>query len=200
MQLGGRDAAMATVYVATAGKRDTYRIGRVYLDPDEAYRFEEEYDAAAPVEPVQVEEWENGAPPGVYDGRYWRAQWWARVPVSKRRTELRHTAKASDSMTRHPPGMVDRRRFARRQGGAPGTGRGAQSRGGGHAEGEGRGTVLGHDYPGQSGSGRSVPEVISANLCKRRNIMDVTTRHCRSGCVMMALWTNRRWSGSATKS
>jgi hypothetical protein len=46
-----------------------------------------------------VEEWENGAPPGVYDGRYWRAQWWARVPVSKRRTELRHTAKASDSMT-----------------------------------------------------------------------------------------------------
>jgi hypothetical protein len=28
MQLGGRDAAMATVYVATAGKRDTYRIGR----------------------------------------------------------------------------------------------------------------------------------------------------------------------------
>src|SRR5262249_27940021 len=34
---------------------------------------------------------ETGAPPGAYDGPYWRAQWWARVPVSKRRAELRHT-------------------------------------------------------------------------------------------------------------
>ena len=82
---------MATVYVVTAGSGDTYCIERVYLDPDEAYRFEEEYNGTAPVEPVQVEEWENGAPPGAYDGPYWRAQWWARVPVSKRRAELRHT-------------------------------------------------------------------------------------------------------------
>jgi len=35
--------------------------------------------------------WETGAPPGAYDGPYWRAQWWARVPVSKRRGDLRHT-------------------------------------------------------------------------------------------------------------
>jgi hypothetical protein len=28
---------------------------------------------------------------GSYDGPFWRAQWWARVPVSKRRAELRHT-------------------------------------------------------------------------------------------------------------
>jgi hypothetical protein len=33
----------------------------------------------------------TGAPPGAYDGRYWRAQWWARVPVSKCRGELRQT-------------------------------------------------------------------------------------------------------------
>ena len=44
-----------------------------------------------PNEPFQVEEWQTGAPPGAYDGPYWRAQWWARVPVSKRRGELRHT-------------------------------------------------------------------------------------------------------------
>ena len=30
-------------------------------------------------------------PAGAYDGPYWRAEWWARVPVSKRRGELRHT-------------------------------------------------------------------------------------------------------------
>src|ERR1700755_2752102 len=28
---------------------------------------------------------------GSYDGPYWRAHWWARVPVSKRRAELRRT-------------------------------------------------------------------------------------------------------------
>ena len=44
-----------------------------------------------PVEPVQVEEWQIGAPPAAYDGPYWRAEWWARVPVSKRRGALRHT-------------------------------------------------------------------------------------------------------------
>ena len=82
---------MATVYVVTAGSGDTYRIERVYLDSDEVYRFEEEYKGTAPNEPVQVEEWEPGAPPGKYDGPYWRAQWWARVPVSKRRGELRNT-------------------------------------------------------------------------------------------------------------
>src|SRR6478672_3788 len=26
-----------------------------------------------------------------YDGPYWRAEWWARMPVSKRRSALRHT-------------------------------------------------------------------------------------------------------------
>ena len=26
-----------------------------------------------------------------YDGPYWRAEWWARIPASKRRAALRHT-------------------------------------------------------------------------------------------------------------
>lgn len=86
-----KEATMATVYVVTAGSGDTYRIERVYLDGDQAYGFAQDYNGIAPVEPVQVEEWETGAPPGAYDGPYWRAEWWARVPVSKRRGQLRHT-------------------------------------------------------------------------------------------------------------
>ena len=82
---------MATVYVVTAGSGDTYRVERVYLDSDEAYGFAQDYNGIAPVEPVQVEEWQVGAPPSVYDGPYWRAEWWARVPASKRRSMLRHT-------------------------------------------------------------------------------------------------------------
>ena len=34
---------MATVYVLTAGSGDTYRIERVYLDSDQAYRFAQDY-------------------------------------------------------------------------------------------------------------------------------------------------------------
>ena len=75
----------------TVGGRDTYRIERVYLDRDEADRFAQDYNGTGPVEPVQVEEWEAGAPPAAYDGPYWRAEWWARVPASKRRSILRHT-------------------------------------------------------------------------------------------------------------
>ena len=36
-----------------------------------------------------MEEWQDGAPPSVYDGPYWRAQWWARMPLAKRRGTLR---------------------------------------------------------------------------------------------------------------
>jgi len=82
---------MATVYVVTAGSGDTYHIERVYLDRDQADQFAQEYNGMAPNEPVHVEDWESGAPPGAYDGPYWRAEWWARVPVSKRRSELRQT-------------------------------------------------------------------------------------------------------------
>ena len=82
---------MATVYVVTAGSGDTYRIERVYLNSDEAYGFAQDYNGIAPVESVHVEEWQVGAPPAGYDGPYWRAEWWARVPAAKRRSMLRHT-------------------------------------------------------------------------------------------------------------
>ena len=82
---------MAPVYVVTAGSGDSYRIERVYLDGEKAYGFAQDYNGIAPVEPVQVEEWQVGAPPAAYDGPYWRAEWWARVPIAKRRGALRHT-------------------------------------------------------------------------------------------------------------
>ena len=54
---------MTTAYVVTAGSGDSYRIERVYLDTDQAYKFAQDYNGIAPVEPVQVEEWQVGAPP-----------------------------------------------------------------------------------------------------------------------------------------
>ena len=54
---------MTTVYVVTAGSGESYRVERVYLDSDEAYGFAQGYNRIAPVEPVQVEEWQVGAPP-----------------------------------------------------------------------------------------------------------------------------------------
>jgi hypothetical protein len=47
---------------------DTDRIERVYLDGNHAYRFTHDYN-----------------------GPYWRAEWWAQVPVSKRGAQLRDT-------------------------------------------------------------------------------------------------------------
>ena len=51
---------MATVCVVTAGSGDTYRVERVYLDSEQAYKFAQDYNGIAPVEPVQVEEWWTG--------------------------------------------------------------------------------------------------------------------------------------------
>ena len=82
---------MTTVFVVAAGSGDSYRIERVYLDSDQAYGFAQACNGIGPLEPVQVEEWQIGAPPAAYDGPYWRAEWWARVPVAKRRGALRHT-------------------------------------------------------------------------------------------------------------
>jgi hypothetical protein len=84
---------VATVYLVTARSGEIHRIERVYVDRDEAYGFADAYNGIAPNEPVHVQEWETGAPPAVYDGPYSRAQWWARVPVSKCRGQLRHTRK-----------------------------------------------------------------------------------------------------------
>ena len=90
---------MTAVYVVTAGSGDSYRIERVYLESEQAYGFAQHYNGIDPVEPVQVEEWQVGAPPAAYDGPYWRAEWWARVPVSKRRGALRHTDEGNGSTT-----------------------------------------------------------------------------------------------------
>ena len=171
---------MATVYVVTAGSGESYRIERVYLDSDQAYRFAQDYNGIAPVEPVQVEEWQVGAPPSVYDGPYWRAEWWARMPMAKRRGELRHTDEGErfDDL-RHPSGVVDRRRTAGGHGGAPGTDRGAEDRSGGVLQGEGGGTVLGDGHPGQSRVGGRTQEIAAASLCVERKETGMATRHCR---------------------
>jgi len=55
---------------------DTHRIERVYLDGDHAYRFTHDYN-----------------------GPYWRAEWWAQVPVSKRGAQLRDTRDGERPMT-----------------------------------------------------------------------------------------------------
>jgi hypothetical protein len=87
---------------------------------------------------------------GSYDGPYWRAQWWARVPVSKRHAELRHTRygeRFDDFDIRQewwtgdalPDAKVVRRELA----GIP------RVEVVGLLEGEGGGAVLGGNHPGQ---------------------------------------------------
>ena len=61
---GNGERAMATVYVVTAGSGESYRIERIYLDSEQAYGFAQDYNGIAPVEPVQVEEWQVGDPAG----------------------------------------------------------------------------------------------------------------------------------------
>ena len=83
---------MATVYVVTAGSGDSYRIERVYLDSEQAYGFAQDYNGIAPVEPVQVEEWQVGAPPARLRRPVLAARSGGRdMPVAKRRGALRHT-------------------------------------------------------------------------------------------------------------
>jgi hypothetical protein len=191
---------MATVYVVTAGSGDTYRIERVYLDRDQAYEFARDYNGMAPNEPVNVEEWLTGAPPGVYDGPYWRAEWWARVPASKRRGQLRHTREGErfdDFDIRQewwtgealPEAKLVRRELA----GVPKVEVVGLSR-------EKVEELFWDDHPGQSRSGGSASEIVSAYLCRRWKKLGMSTRHCRPWCVMIASWTSMRWDGSATTS
>ena len=171
---------MATVYVVTAGSGDSYRIERVYLDSDQAYGFAQDYNGIAPVEPVQVEEWQAGAPPAAYDGPYWRAEWWARVPVAKRRGALRHTDEGErfdDFAIRQewwtgealPEATVVRRELA----GVP------KIEVVGPSKEKVEETVLGRGHPGQGRPGRSTQEIISAISCGRWNETGMATRHCR---------------------
>ena len=159
---------MTTVYVVTAGSGDSYRIERVYLDGDQAYGFAQDYNGIAPMEPVQVEEWHTGAPPAAYDGPYWRAEWWARVPVSKRRGALRHTDEGErfdDFAIRQewwtgdalPEAKVVRRELA----GVP------KIEVVGPVQGEGGGDLLGHGHPGPGRAGRSPQEIIFRYFVRR---------------------------------
>jgi hypothetical protein len=59
---------MAAVYAVKAGSGESYHIERVYRDADQEYRFAQAYNGISPVEPVQVEEWQVGAPPAAYAG------------------------------------------------------------------------------------------------------------------------------------
>ncbi len=151
---------MATVYVVTAGSGDTYRIERVYLDRDQADRFAQDYNGIAPVDPVHVEEWQPGAPPAEYDGPYWRAEWWARVPAAKRRSVLRDTDEGErfdDFAIRQewwtgealPEAKVVRRELA----GVP------KIEVVGRVEGEGGGDLLGRGHPGQGRVGWCPEEI-----------------------------------------
>jgi len=71
---------------ATIGKKRQH-----YLDSDQACRFAQDYNGIGPVEPVRWRNGRSGASPAAYEGPYWRAEWWARVPISERRGALRHT-------------------------------------------------------------------------------------------------------------
>ena len=191
---------MTTVYVVTAGSGETYRIERVYLDRDEAYGFAQDYNGIAPVEPVQVEEWQTGAPPGAYDGPYWRAEWWARVPVSKRRAALRHTDEGErfdDFAIRQewwtgdalPEAKVVRRELA----GVP------------RVEVAG---CRGRRWRNSSGTRlpRSGPIWRECHGSDFHSFMRRMERNGHGGstlppwCVMMPAWTDAPWNGSATTS
>ena len=127
-----------------------------------------------------MEEWQAGAPPAAYDGPYWRAEWWARMPVSKRRGALRHTDEGErfdDFAIRQewwtgdalPDAKVVRRELA----GVP------KIEVVGPVQGESGGNLLGRGYPGQGRAGRGPQEMISAISCGRRKEMGMATRHCR---------------------
>ena len=145
------------------GQRRTYHIERIYLDSDEAYGFAQAFNGIAPVEPVQVEEWQIGAPPAAYDGQYWRAEWWARIPDSKRRSALRaHRRGRTLRRLRHPPRMVDRRGAPRGQAGAARTAGAPKIEVIGRIQGQSGGDLLGRGYPGQGRPGGHPEEIISA--------------------------------------
>ena len=192
---------MTTVYVVTAGSGDTYRIERVYLDSDQAYGFAQDYNGIAPVEPVQVEEWQTGAPPGAYDGPYWRAEWWARVPVAKRRGALRHTDEGErfdDFAIRQewwtgdalPDAKVVRRELA----GVP------RVEVVGPVKGEGGGDLLGRGHPGPGRPGGHPEEMIFRYFVRQMERNGHGDSTLPPWCVMMPAWTDAPWNGSATTS
>ena len=82
---------MTMVYVVTAGSGDSYRIERVYLEASRPMGSRRTTTASPRWNRSRSRSGRIGAPPVAYDGPYWRAEWWARIPVAKRRGALRHT-------------------------------------------------------------------------------------------------------------
>ena len=172
---------MTTVYVVTAGSGDTYHIERIYLDSQEAYGFAQAFNGIAPVEPVQVEEWQTGDPPAAYDGQYWRAEWWARIPDSKRRSALRDTDEGErfdDFAVRQEWWTGEELPDA--QAGAPRTDRCAEDRGHRPFQGQSGRSLLGRGYPGQGRPGGDSEEIISVTSGVNRKQIGMAVRHFHS--------------------
>ena len=153
------------------------------------------------MEPVQVEEWQVGAPPSVYDGPYWRAEWWARVPVAKRRSMLRHTDEGErfdDFAIRQewwtgdalPEATVVRRELA----GVP------KIEVVGLSKEKVEETLLGRGHPGQGRPGGGPEEIASTSFVRQTEQNGHGDSTLPSSCVMMTVWTDATWNGSATTS
>ena len=192
---------MATVYVVTAGSGDSYRIERVYLDSDQAYGFAQDYNGIAPGG--------TGSGGGMADrcpaGRLRRPLLaggvvGARPGRQAARGAAAHRRGRTVRRLRHPPGMVDRRRAARGQSGAPGTGRRAEDRGG----------RAGPRRRWRRSSGTRSPRPgPSWRESRGNNFRSFVRRTERNGhggstlpplSVMMTAWTDATWNGSATTS
>jgi hypothetical protein len=189
---------MATVFVVTTGSGDSYRIERVYLDSELAYGFAQDYNGIAPVEPVHVDEWQDGAPPAAYDGPYWRAEWWARVPAAKRRSMLRHTDEGErfdDFAIRQewwtgdalPEATVVRRELT----GVPKIEVVGRSK-------EKVEEIFWEAVTRRGPSWRECPGNSYRYLCGERKRTGMATRHCRSRPSSSNPWTDAIWNGSAT--
>ena len=177
---GDGETAMATVYVVTAGSGDSYRIERVYLDSD----------AGVQVRPGLQRHRPGGTGPGRgmagrRPARRLRRPLLARgvVGASPGQQAARGAAAHRRGRTvrrlRHPPGMVDRRRPARGQGGAPGTGRGAQDRGGRACPRRRWRRLSGTRSPRRGPTWPESPGNSFRFLCDRWNKTGMATRHCR---------------------
>ena len=191
---------MATVYLVTAGSGDSYHIERVYLDGDQAYGFAQDYNGMAPIEPVQVEEWQSGAPPGAYDGPYWRAEWWARVPVSKRRVSCGKPALGNASTTSPSAKNGGPETPCRTPRWCAGNWPGYRGSRWWVVQGEGGGTVLGDGDPGQGRVGRGTQEMISARSRKKWKEIGHSDSTLPLWCGMMPAWIHALWNGWAITS
>jgi hypothetical protein len=122
----------------------------------------------------------TGAPPSVYDGPYWRAEWWARVPVAKRRGALRHTDEGErfdDFAIRQEwwtgDALLDAKLVRRELTGVP------RVEVVGLSKEKVEELFLGHDHPGPHRPGWSSEEITSAVSCGGRNEMGMPVRVCR---------------------